>query len=430
MSINRKPVPVRLDAGELGLYLLALGLWLNRSLAIAGLLLVCWQSWGERERLWNNRATRRLIQWLAVWTLSLLLSLGAGWFYAETPMDAHLESAGRYWLLALFPLVGLQLKGEDRRFILVCTFAVLGFVAGRVEHPDVSLLASSDPWSLKQRVGLGLAPIAMGFYAGFCAVVTLVFTPRALSLMTRPWQRAVVFMALMIIAAFLLQCMVISLSRGAWLATLLALAVLIVFFLRRAQRSQGLLMLGAVALILAVIGWFNQHAIVDRVGHELGVVQQVLDGDLAEVTAGEGAGVKHSLGARVVMHQYAWDLWLQRPWLGGGPAAAQTAMRTADIEDLRYYNDFHNVLLNVLVSFGLIGLIAMSAPMLYLAGRMLQAVRGGVLAIDVLALLTCAALMILVSVLFNFRVLNFDWRGWFLLMAGAAVGYLLDRGRD
>ena len=55
---------------------------------------------------------------------------------------------------------------------------------------------------------------------------------------------------------------------------------------------------------------------------------------------------------------------------------------------------------------------------------------GNLLAIDVLALLTCAALMILVSVLFNFRVLNFDWRGWFLLMAGAAVGYLLDRGRD
>lgn len=148
-----------------------------------------------------------------------------------------------------------------------------------------------------------------------------------------------------------LAASVLSLSRGGWiLAPLTYLIAAAVFFKQVSRSYLAIAFLSLFATILLVVAT-APLSIEDRVA----------------VAASQVKSEQGSVGVRIEMWKFAWQLFLDRPLLGWGEHALQPrldlAVATGELsESARGYNgNSHNTYLNALSQRGMIGFIGLMA---------------------------------------------------------------------
>lgn len=208
-------------------------------------------------------------------------------------------------------------------------------------------------------------------FAGYLGLVA----PMALSLALWAWSRArgrgwQAALLLTLAAGIISLGLLVSWSRGAWLAFAAALPVVVLLHARRAAPPLlALLALGAVALAVVAALGLLPAAVVNR----LSDLQSYFG--LMDVARTQVTDANFSVLERMAHWQAALAMWRDHLWLGVGPgnyAVFYPAYHLPRWQEA--LGHAHNIYLNVAAESGLLGLLTYGAFWLAALGQALAAV--------------------------------------------------------
>jgi len=409
--------------GAVGLFGFALFAFFGIAGANIGIALMLIAAWFDRRRFWPV-LRRDPVWWFFVWCAAAV-ALGSAVRVWQFPGEAAEQWSGLLDLLQLylFVLVAWWLHGRQHFIFWLLALALAGLCLGVARKLDADSLAAlfalqrpSFLWSIN----------ALGHYAAAALLGMGVLTPRLWRRLAKGfwrWPILVGWSALMLLAATL---MLLSLSRGVWLASGIVVAGLLLYRLwlqRLAPAAAGrALTAGTVAALLVVIALSAAEPVRSRVA--------VLGPALVEVwTADGGLGQlsDESGRIRVQLLRLGMDSWRESPWLGGGPYTPVRVIQAHgdQLPDSEHYSDFHNLVVDLLASFGVLG----SAPLvltflwvLWVAGR---GRRTGRLDRDLYLCLVGLLVLNALAQMTDTRILSHHGRFYWMLLAGAAYSWWL-----
>lgn len=172
----------------------------------------------------------------------------------------------------------------------------------------------------------------------------------------------------------ILAALLMSFSRGAWLA--FAIAILVISLVRTKKILTPLLLLSVLLALFLLLGAFNllPAALADRLATATNYFR-LFDASKVEVTPQNWAIVE-----RMATWQAAWGMFSDHPWSGIGLGSFESAYTDYAIPYWRLYppDHAHNYYLNLLAETGILGLtvyLLFSLTAIVYAGLSLRGVR-------------------------------------------------------
>ncbi|MGH8500892.1 MAG: O-antigen ligase family protein [Gammaproteobacteria bacterium] len=361
--------------GLLGLALMALSLGLgNTGQSIGmGLLFIAslcaWRHlWSGLKEDWVARAV------VAGFCLVLLRTL---WAALEMPGLAaeHWDRARVISRVLAFPLACWWLGGSLRSVKSVCILVLAGAVINIVYYGN---WARVDSLALTQRLWFGGDPRMEGLLHASILAGMIAF---ARSWWGHPASRLAFFARVMLwLALYLLMvwALIAVQARAAWIATALTGLLFFGWFVWNTLRSRG----GrrprfefALACVLLAGTGIMLAAFANTIGHRLledhGEFAISIDGEVTHVE-------DLSVATRIYLAQAGWHGWLRKPLFGWGPGSGRYYIAHADIPaGFRGFSDFHNNYLDMLMRFGVVGMILFGAFWGVLITRFVVGLRAG-----------------------------------------------------
>lgn len=364
--------------------------------------------------------------------------------------------------------IAYALRGDEQLVLRLLLLALIGLVLGTLWRLDWALFLGDAEAFFDSRPGFGFPALAYALYAGTALIGLLVLRRRCwyrTDGRRRWWALALWFMALVMLA----EAVVLTQARGSWLGLILVALLGLGLWLRGPWRYDGRIppmhLLVVAAAILLLIG-LNASKIGERLHEEQAVAEQLLRGETP-------ADQITSLTLRWHAQRFGLELWRERPWFGWGAgtsyplmlasvaaravenetdgfyAAAlaegelmeairggmQTAVDerlAAAAEGIWHFEDgvlkhLHNSYLELLTQLGLVGFGLWMLIAMLMVWTVYDGVRGGRLSRDLGLFLVLSLVYLAVWSLFNFRMVHQDFRGYWALLAGAALSMSLYR---
>jgi O-antigen ligase len=335
------------------------------------------------------------------------------------------EQAGKWAWLALLPVVAWWLRSGPRRFYIAFTlFAAGAFLRMALntpwEHLGDLVTGVYRPW------GFGLWHISFSAYLAIISLGLVLFSRRVLVAVGPGPGRWLVVAGIL---AALLLCgvgIVVGKSRGTWLAMVAVFPVIVLAYLHSLRRqgnaiSWKSLGLGGAVLAVALaagLGPGLEH-VSDRLFAEQETYESLLERDVSQVPLS-------SVGTRIHLYKYGFERWLERPVFGWGAGSEAYLIESTGLFTGHYRPPhFHNIVLEILVRFGLVGLLLVSAVFWLIYRDIWRAYRSGRLPADWFYFFVGTLAFSLVWGMADIRVVKWDYRYFTLLFLGAA--YALTR---
>ncbi len=277
--------------------------------------------------------------------------LSAAWASAAFGYtSSQFEQAGDYIQMSLFWLAGWAIYRYDIRPAHLFAVCVAGMLLSLALHFPYARLDALLAAQERLRIG-SIHPIQLGTYLAVLSVGLVVALAHLLSPVGRvPFRWVLVGLVVAILALFLVGLM-LTWSRGAWLAWLVGVAFVGVFKLVKMVRGgrlslRNLAIMGGVATVcVLLLAGLGAHKITQRITAESDIYERILSGDIKDLP-------KTSVGWRVHMQIFAWQKFRERPWFGWGPYTKQLI----DNSDLNLHlGHLHNSYWEVLLRFGVVG---------------------------------------------------------------------------
>ena len=419
--------------GKIGLYIFAFGAWLHKGVAIAGLCLMILACLQDRKAIQETFRHSPLVWITAITGFYILartiLSLSTDSIHATL----HLKDGLRFFYLCGFLLIGWHMAASQKRILSVFALGFCGFLFARLWYFDWSFSSSIPWWQIRQ--GLGLPEIAFGYYAATAMSGLVIFLPRVYSSFRSITSRTVASLIWVLLYAMAVQGIVLSQSRSVW-ASLLAITPVLLFALWEKLKSvkhtgkRALLFMLVSSVLLSSTGalvYLNSNVMQQRVELEQETYVQLLSGNLEEITTTDKHGQTNNVGARLLLFKTGIEHWLENPLFGKGPAASKILLKKSNDPVFIQLNDWHNGPIDILVRYGLTGLLLLSICLWLTLQAGWRAYRQKRIDRDLFLFLACGMLLILLSMLTNFRMLNYDWRYWIFMFSGAFASFELHK---
>lgn len=329
----------------------------------------------------------------------------------------HLDDGRRLLLLSGFLLVAWALRGDLKRVYLSLLIALIGFWVGRFEHFHWLDPETGRPWwQTRQDFELSSA-IAFGQYAAMAALGLMILRERIWGAVRGTGPKTAVIVLWLAAFAISVEGVILSQARGVWLALAVVLPVIAV-----AQAQARGPILGAKSVIVAavvlagvlVMAYLQHDTLEHRLARDQETTTLLLTGQFDEIPA-EG-----NFGIRYHMLLFGWEHWQKNLLFGLGPGATEPLMKGewTRTTKARPYSDLHNGYLEILLRLGLVGAGLFLALLILLVQGAWRAYRGQRIPWDLFLLLMTALALHLLGTLTNFRMLNIDWRHYWLLFGG------------
>lgn len=362
-----------------------------------------------------------------------------GAFLAVTAITAYLNPAGaevvsassqwRDWLRLGLPLafwtVAWGTRGNERVIVRMLVIASSSFLLGCLFHLDArswhQLIAGA-------RVDINFTILAVAEYSAAVVVGGLCLLPRFWSHHpSKPFARWLTVSTWTLFMVPSVYLMVITRSRGVWLALAIILPLLggwaFVSSWRNARdkaarrRTIRRTTIWSVAMVVALGAMMP--VLIARMDDEARTLNLLTQGELNEIPG------THSIGIRLAMWEFGLERFGQRPWTGWGPGATPALMQSSERAALAGFDDLHSAPIEMLLRTGILGSALLSAIVLWVLGSLYQSYRLGHLSRPVFLALLGLILLHLLAALTNFRMLNTDWRFYWWLVMGLAYGCAL-----
>lgn len=322
----------------------------------------------KRDPAWYLIATAIVI--------SLFIYVWSNLFFPE--YAEVYPSTGKLLSLCQFFLIAWWLGGQTRNVLLLLSTALVGFVIWTLMHGVWTEFAAGIAG---RRAFFGMNnPQHTAIYFAIAFMGWVLFIRRIVGTGTggRKVIRALLWVAGI---AFLGMGCIVTQTRAAWLGVAAALLVVVLFMLLYRTCSIRHVITGfliAIVLSIALIYPMSDH-IAGRLGNEIEVMHQLLEGDAKKVPYS-------SIGIRVHTWLEAWKWIKQRPITGWGyEVRGKVFSESTVLPDwvIRNYGHFHNSYIEILLSYGLIGIFFLITLYSVIVRQTWRAWRSGRMPTDV-----------------------------------------------
>ena len=414
--------------GIAGLYIFSFGAWLHKSVAITGLTLMLLATLLNWKTIWDT-VKHSPLTWV---TISVGIYLLARTFLSFSSDSAHaqlhLKDGLRFFYLCGFLLIAWYMAASQKRILNVFVIAFSGFLIARLWYVDWSFASATPWWELRQ--GLGLPEIAFGYYVATALLGLLIFAPKIFNKTWPVLTRLTLALVWTVLTPLMVQGIVISQSRAVWASVLVITPILMMVSwtnLKTINQTGRWTLLIVLVTSTVLLLHLNRDILFTRVTLEQETYSHVLSGDFNKITSINEQGQGNSVGIRLLMLKTGLQHWIENPLFGKGSAASKILLQKSDVEFFSELNDWHNGPIDILVRYGLTGLILMTLCLWMTLRAGWSAYRDKRIDPDIFLFLTCGMALIILSMLTNFRMLNSDWRYWLFLFSGAMASFNLHR---
>ncbi|MEJ2325273.1 MAG: O-antigen ligase family protein [Chromatiaceae bacterium] len=416
--------------GLAGAYLFSFFAFLGTAPATIGTVLFT-LAFVSRLSHWRSLEADRLMQLCLAYTGYLLVHSLIFWLTAPSPTLAQeIARSGRDWIALLqFIPFAYWVAGREDRAQRLLFLALVGFALDILRNID---WATFNAAFFSTRFGANLPANAFGMFTGLGTLGLVAMRDRFWQCpptRERQWPWVGLWVLFAVVMA---EGLVLSLSRGSWLAFAAALVVLLVAEWRgrdKNQRSRVDIVgtTALVALILALLVGLNAGSIKGRVAADSGTIDQITQGRITAPPSGSG-------GLRLHVWRFGLAKWAERPWFGWGAGSSYYLIEHSGRPDIRdgafWLDHLHNTYLEILVQLGAIGFGLISLMLLVLVRGVAQECRSGRMSGDLCRLFAASLAFVLVWNLFEYRVVKHDWTFFWILFAGTAYSFRLRTSRE
>jgi O-antigen ligase len=342
----------------------------------------------------------------------------------------YLEGLTDWLRLLLFIPFAFFSRGDERRLDVLLLLALLGLLGGMLYRLDWSTLFQDIDAFLYRRSGYGSPALVFALHSG-AGLIGLITVGREV-LRSRPdaMGRSPLVMGGWILAVVLLLTgLSLTSARSGWLALLAGAPVALWVAGARsagtgAPRKVGLWLRVSAGLLVAVLLLVATQRTIERVSEE----QETL----ASIVAGEEPAAMTSDAIRWYGLRFGVEMWLDCPLFGWGAGASKDLIESSGRAELGYQGGvwlrhLHNGYLEVLVQFGLVGFILTAAFLLAFVRRMHGLCGAGRVSRRYCGFFAGILVLMLVWSLFDYRVPHRDWRVFWIILAGAAGGFIFQK---
>ncbi|MBB3185659.1 O-antigen ligase [Halomonas fontilapidosi] len=325
-----------------------------------------------------------------------------------------------------FLFIGLAwwLGGSTRATLLAWGLALVGLMAvvwlidGNLTHWQLGLNGRRVDFGIRNAQHTAL-------FFGAALIGLLCFARRCLAPGRMAWLRRLGW------GAAVGSCLVgigITQTRAVWLAMMVVLIVMAAVIALHAYavghrgRWGKPALVGVVLLVIAVVasGWWFQGAVEKRLEAERSVITQALEDDWKTLSYS-------SIGNRLLSWRASVEWIKERPLIGWGEEGR--SLVTTETEWLprqtrENYGHLHNTFLELLVSYGLLGVMAIGALVGWVCLGTWKAWRGGTIPDDMA--LFGLAFSVFYFIVGQFESYSFFWSGSYLqnLVLGGLVTHI------
>ncbi len=342
----------------------------------------------------------------------------------QDTIEARWHDAGSWLQLTAFLPVAWFVRGNTRYITIILLTALTGLMLGLVFKSHWSEILNSP---LRNRTGFHLTIAYSGFIHSIAILGLILFARRILGspgqLLRLGW------VLLLVISTY---AILVSQSRQTWLMDIILIPVAagicrilkIRFSTPPVQHAIWPVVLAA-SLILGLIA-VNHKLIVKRVHEEKTVVNSIITHERAEAIP------KTSFGYRYNVLLFGYQKWLEKPWAGWGTGSSKYFIEHSGNPLLIYQEPgkptiwlrhFHNLYLEILIRFGLLGMVCCGIIAFMMVKSLLQAYRTGIIPADYLVFFLGGFAMMALYSLFGFPLLHPDGRSFVILFAGLAYSF-------
>jgi O-antigen ligase len=346
----------------------------------------------------------------------------------------HIKHGKGWAMLFLFFPVAWWMSRNPRRIAVALGLMIAGFTLGILSAIDTAVF---DQIRQGTRSGFHFnKAIIFGFHCAVALLCIGLFAPHWLNSNNSAPSRVKKIILLSVTGLSILvffQGLVMSQSRGVWLAVLVTLPSIFFFhyFFRRrnehtARFPRYVLPLAiSIALIILSLNW---NTIQKRLSAENQELRSV-------VTEGLDVATLSSSTYRLHMWRFGLHKWSERPLVGWGPGSTQHLVAQQEDVALRHtsgvpWDHLHSAYIEILVQLGLTGGVLMLLICILMIRGLILAFREGFIPMDWLLFLLGNFVLIAVYSLTDFRHLQWNWRFYWLLISGIAFAYLVIRNES
>lgn len=414
--------------GQLGLYLFFFSFQLNTTVSYIGLLLIA-LVFAVQQKQWRPFLRQEAVAYIFL-TLALYIALYSVWATHEFP-----ETAGEQWTalanwmhwLFFIPVawsVFKDAKNINRLLPILATGVMLRILA----HTDWENLSNIFNWG---RTGFGYSEIVIAPVFGVIALGLLLLAPRMAQAppSTRPALRGALFGLWLFNLAVFLEAMVLSQTRSAWLAAIMvfpvALLVRYLDWLRdyALKSFRGMALLALAILFAGLFIAKNSGPILSRMHAEPEAVASIVKGE-------DKIPQTISIGTRLELWRIGLRKWAERPLLGWGPGTTKFVLGQATT-DTRLFSHahLHNLYLEILVRFGLLGGLLFASLIFLLLRGIRQAYLHRLIPWDYACFLFAGWAFTALFTVFDFQIFKYVWRNYCVIWAALSYAAQLENIR-
>lgn len=404
------------------LYVYAFSIFLNPGIsvgAISALLLLTIASGNYRAR-YNTPLT-----WLSVAFLlySALVAWSAAALYPETQalQMKGLISLNSLWFLPVV-ILAVAVRERERHFFNFILVSILGFLVKLLLKFDVDrfivVVKNNEPF------GFILPHNALGTYSVVALLFVVIWFHKQVQEASLSYYHRVMLLLLMVLFPTLL---LLSNSRS---SLLIFAAVLLAaggkYLVRKKDRAvtfkverHVLILASGVILLLGIL--FTPR-VIERFMFEADVWRAIATGQIEEMSL-SGAHNYKSSDVRVLMWQIAAEKIAEKPLTGWGPGTSAVLLDPVRVKTGQMVYDFHNIVIELLIEVGLVGLVLIIAANYLAILSLWRAYRAGSCGAHLLIYLCSALAVIYLASCINIRTNEAIGRNWMVLFLALAYSF-------
>lgn len=417
--------------GGFGLFTFVLFFQLNTVVAYIGLFLTIF-AFAFQAKEWLPLLKREPVVWLFVAIILYLIAYTV-WAIFEFPETAKAQWKALvnwiHWLL--FIPVSWQIFVQAKYLNYIFLTLAAGVLVRILIHFNWSDVENILQW---ERTGFGLIETVFAPIAGTTALGFLLLAPRlvAATANSSKWFGFVKTGFVLISLAILLESLILSQTRSAWLAA--AIVYPVALFARYkgshvSHISLSLKKIGLLALTVLLVAIFiqqNSTTISRRINSEQLKSDQPL---IQKEFEGQKILMTTSVGYRKILWEIGLKRWSERPFWGWGPGSTEMLLKQEQNPLLSQPSvtlkkgitlalslpHLHNLYLEFLVRFGLFGaLLFISVPIMMLKS-VGKAQSEGRIPWDYACFLFAGWSFIAIMYFFDFQIFKYAWRNFCLI---------------
>lgn len=343
---------------------------------------------------------------------------------AQDTLAARWHDAGSWLQLTAFLPVAWFVRGNTRYITAILLTALTGLMLGLLFKSHWSEILNGP---LRNRTGFHLTIAYSGFIHSVAILGLILFARRIFANPGRLLRLG--WVSLLVISTW---AILVSQSRQTWLMDIILIPVAVgccrLLKIHASLPSvrqavwPGVL---ATSLILGLIS-VDHKLILKRVHEEKTVVDSIITHERA------GEIPKTSFGYRYNVLVFGYQKWLEKPWIGWGAGSSKYFIEHSGNPLLIYQEPgkptiwlrhFHNLYLEILIRFGLVGMICCATIAFMMVQSLLRAYRAGLVPTDYLVFFLGGFAMMGLYSLFGFPLLHPDGRSFVILFAGLAYSF-------